>query len=242
MTVSLLLASASLALVGGFHCTAMCAGLIRPLTHSLAERLVFVVARICSYAVLGGVVGAGSEVFTHIASGPGVLRSVWWMLQLSVVLSAMWMVLSGRTMADILGNRFGLILLSNQPAASVGNATPSVSKPIHFYSGQRSSLIRSALAGAAWAALPCGLLYSAAMLAWVSGSMLSGAALMAVFAVVSSLFLNVSFFVGRIARSFGLNYSEQFGNRFAGAAVLLASAGLLLQHTGHADAAAWLCF
>jgi hypothetical protein len=236
MSVSLLLASASLALVGGFHCTAMCSALIGPFTHSLAERAVFVVARVCSYAALGALLGAGSEMFTYIASGPGVLRSVWWMLQLAVVLSAMWMVLSGRTLTDVLGNRFGSF-------AGIADAThSSVSQQIYFYSGRRSCLIRAALVGGAWAALPCGLLYSAAMLAWVSGSMFTGMLLMAVFAVVSSLFLNVSYLLGRVVGGFGLNYSESFGNRFAGAAVLLASAGLLLQHVRHADTAAWFCF
>lgn len=48
--------------------------------------------------------------------------------------------------------------------------------------------LRSFATGACWAAIPCGLLYSAALIAWMSGSAWRGALFMALFALSSSIF------------------------------------------------------
>ena len=63
---------------------------------------------------------------------------------------------------------------------------PEASHARLFWRGLLS--IRALSTGACWAAIPCGLLYSAALVAWMSGSAWRGAAFMALFALSSSVF------------------------------------------------------
>jgi sulfite exporter TauE/SafE len=88
-------------------------------------------------------------------------------------------------------------------------------------------------AGALWVALPCGLLYSALMLAALGNSMLEGAAVMALFASGSAVSLLLAPWLWRHLRSGAGLMSQRWGTRVAGAmlaVVALQALGLDLAH------------
>src|SRR5690606_25130691 len=72
-------------------------------------------------------------------------------------------------------------------SATSGGAPMEVRLParIGYKQPAWKTALRGFLTGMAWALLPCGLLYSAVMLAWMSGSVATGALAMAAFAAVS---------------------------------------------------------
>ena len=87
-----------------------------------------------------------------------------------------------------------------------------------------------------WALLPCGLLYSALMVASLSSQPLQGAAVMALFACGSSLSLLAGPWLWlRLGRQPGLN---GWGMRLAGLALALSSAWALWMGLFH-DTAPW---
>jgi sulfite exporter TauE/SafE len=89
--------------------------------------------------------------------------------------------------------------------------------------------------GVAWALLPCGLLYSALMVAALAGSVPGGAMVMAVFAIGSG----VSLWVGPwLLLRLGRNGRGAWSMRVAGLALVLVSAWGLYMGLVH-DQAPW---
>jgi sulfite exporter TauE/SafE len=89
--------------------------------------------------------------------------------------------------------------------------------------------------GALWAFMPCGLLYSALLVAALSGGALEGAATMALFALGSSASLMVGPWL--LLRLRG-NGSGEWGIRLAGLALLATSGWALWMGLAH-DTAPW---
>ena len=89
--------------------------------------------------------------------------------------------------------------------------------------------------GVAWALLPCGLLYSALMVAALAGSVAGGAAVMAVFAIGSG----VSLWAGPwLLLRLGSNGRGAWSMRIAGLALMAVSAWGLYMGLVH-DQAPW---
>jgi sulfite exporter TauE/SafE len=78
--------------------------------------------------------------------------------------------------------------------------------------------------GALWVAMPCGLLYSALMLAALGNGVLEGAAVMALFAAGSAVSLLLAPWLWQRLRSGAGLVSQRWGTRLAGA--LLAAVAL----------------
>jgi sulfite exporter TauE/SafE len=89
--------------------------------------------------------------------------------------------------------------------------------------------------GVAWSLLPCGLLYSALLVAALSANPAQGAGVMALFAVGSGLSLMAGPWLWLRLRGPG---SGQWAIRLAGAALLASSAWALWMGLVH-DAAPW---
>gem|GEM_PF-4869485 len=75
-------------------------------------------------------------------------------------------------------------------------------------------------AGCAWALMPCGLLYSAALLAALGGSAAHGALIMAAFASGSAAWLLAAPWLWRVARKHLNARRAQWGTRLAGLALV----------------------
>jgi len=87
--------------------------------------------------------------------------------------------------------------------------------------------------GTLWALMPCGLLYSALLVASLSGGPLAGAASMALFALGSGLSLALApALLARLAQ-WGNRFRQDWGTRAAGALLVLVAAWALWMDLSH---------
>lgn len=218
MSVSLTLVSTALlmGLAGAPHCAAMCgaacAGVTRagqrpadgtPVTFVRAVRPMgaFQAGRLTGYMAAGAVAAAAMQSLAWVSVQSAALRPVWTLFHMAVLA---W----GLT----------LLVLARQPAwaqqaglAAWGRVRPLV---------QRTGGVFGA--GALWAFMPCGLLYSALLVAALSGGPLEGALSMAVFALASGPGLVAGPLLWARLRDAGNHARQDWGTRIAGG--LLAAA------------------
>ena len=157
-------------LLGGTHCVGMCGGIVGVLSMGAGSRpalhLAYNAGRIISYALAGALAGAlgGASL---VLAGQLPVRIVLFVLA-NLMLVALGLYLIGVTRALAFTERFGQKLwrhvqpLSRRflPARSVAQAFPL---------------------GLLWGWLPCGLVYSALIMAMTSGSAVRGAGMMLAF-------------------------------------------------------------
>ena len=181
MFSSLLLTAGLMGVVGGPHCLAMCGaaclGVSRwPTRSALHNLLLFQLGRILGYASLGALAATSMTSLGWLSVQSAAFRPIWSMVHVAAVL-------------------FGLLLLwrGEQPVWLTQTAHQlwqRVASP-----AKREALQQRAygplLLGMAWALLPCGLLYSALMVALFSGSPGQGALVMMMFALGGGLMLTV---------------------------------------------------
>ena len=154
------------------------------------------------------------------------LRPLWTLMHLAAIGVGLWLIWHGRQPAWM--DRMGRV-----PAAMGVPASPS--------GWQRmSGPGRSAAAGLAWVALPCGLLQSALVVAALANSAAAGATVMAGFALTSSVGLLSSGWILRrmLARSGSAANDLSWMVRLAGL-VLVAASGWALGHGVLMRVAAW---
>lgn len=165
MTLSALV----MGLVGGPHCVAMCGAACAGIARAAAPRSrqalwTWQLGRLVGYSVLGALAG-------------GTVQGMGWLGQQTVVLRPVW------TMMHVAALLLGLLLVvqARQPAFLDGwaQAVWCRARPVMSRLGARAP----AVLGVGWALMPCGLLYSALLVASLSASALEGAAIMAAFAV-----------------------------------------------------------
>lgn len=164
MTVSALV----MGLVGGPHCVAMCgaacAGIARAAgAHSTRALWAWQFSRLLGYSLMGALAG-------------GTVQGLGWMGQNTAVLRPLW------TMVHVAAFLLGLALLwqARQPAFIDGwaQAIWRKARPVLAALGHKAPVVL----GVGWALMPCGLLYSALLVASLSASALDGAVIMASFA------------------------------------------------------------
>jgi uncharacterized protein len=165
MTVSALV----MGLVGGPHCVAMCgaacAGIARAAgAHSTRALWAWQFSRLLGYSLMGALAG-------------GTVQGLGWMGQNTAVLRPLW------TMVHVAAFLLGLALLwqARQPAFIDGwaQAIWRKARPVLAALGHKAPVVL----GVGWALMPCGLLYSALLVASLSASALDGAVIMASFAL-----------------------------------------------------------
>ncbi|MEN9904324.1 MAG: hypothetical protein RLZZ555_889 [Pseudomonadota bacterium] len=167
----MLMSALLMGLVGGPHCVAMCgaacAGIARaagPGPQGRAALWRFQLSRLLGYSLLGALAGGTVEGMAWLGTHTAVLRPVWIMLHVAALL-------------------LGLLLLwqGHQPGFvdGWGQSVWRRIRPALARLGPRAPLVL----GMGWALMPCGLLYSALLVASLSASALNGALLMAAFAL-----------------------------------------------------------
>ncbi len=188
-------------LAGGPHCAAMCgaacAGVTRAGTGSARRSLwTFQAGRLFGYAASGAVAATVVQAFAWMTTSTVALRPAWTLFHLLVLA---W----GLT----------LLALARQPAwaqqaglAAWGHVRPLVQRRGGVFG-----------AGALWTFMPCGLLYSALLVASLSGGPVQGAIAMALFAAGSSLGLLLGPVLLARIRTAGNRLREDWGTRMAGA-------------------------
>lgn len=206
MTVSALV----MGLVGGPHCVAMCgaacAGIARAAEpRSTRALLVFQASRLLGYSVFGAVAGGTVQGLAWMGQQTAVIRPLWTLMHVAALLLGLALLWQARQPAFIDGWAQGIWRRARPVMARLGPRAPVV-------------------LGAGWALMPCGLLYSALLVASLSASALSGALIMAAFAAGTMVSLFAApWLLLRLkdARSGG------WGIRLAGLALVLLSAWAL---------------
>ncbi|MFC4788066.1 MULTISPECIES: sulfite exporter TauE/SafE family protein [Giesbergeria] len=174
-------------LVGGPHCLAMCAApcgaVVGAGTNTPPEQPVhwqgappqhqrrvwaYHLGRLLGYAAVGALAAVAMQSLAWLTVQSAALRPAWTMLHVGVLAWGLMMVVLARQPAWV-----------EQTGRSLWQRVrPVVAKPGGVFA-----------TGFLWALMPCGLLYSALLVASLSGSAVSGAITMALFAVGSGLWL-----------------------------------------------------
>jgi uncharacterized protein len=202
---------------GGPHCVAMCGclfnGVSQPIlkspSHTLlsASQAALHAGRLTSYAFAGAVASLSIGIIRSAAQYSASLKPLWTMALLAAVMLGLSIAVYGRQPQ-------WMESASRRISISVNKAMPRVSS---------GNLKQRYVAGLAWALLPCGLLYSALLVAALSNDMLSGATAMLAFGIGSGLSLQLWSWLWQ--RSTSVNSSPRdwqasVGTRLAGVALI----------------------
>jgi len=216
MQTSMALTALFMGLVGGPHCVAMCGAACAGISRAAGERstqalLTFQLSRMVGYALFGAFAAGSVQGLALLGTNTGAIRPVWTMFHAAVLLLGLALLLRGRQPAWI--DNFGQTVWRK--------ARPALARM-----GPRAPMVL----GVAWALMPCGLLYSALLVASLSASVVNGAAIMAAFALGTMVSLTAAPWLLlklKDARSGG------WGIRLAGLALVLVSSAALWMGIAH---------
>ncbi len=175
MQTSMAVTALFMGLVGGPHCVAMCGaactGIARAAGSSGTRALLtFQVSRMLGYALFGAFAAGSVQGLAWLGTHTAVLRPVWTSFHVAALL-------------------LGLVLLwrARQPAwiDGLGQTLWRRARPVMARLGPRAPVVL----GVGWALMPCGLLYSALLVASLTANALEGAAVMALFCLGTSVSL-----------------------------------------------------
>lgn len=185
MSTTALLASAVLmGLAGSPHCAGMCgAGCAAVARRCTPQHLPrgwsgLLLGRLAGYALAGAAVASAAGALRWLGEGVAWLRPIWAALQVAAFVLGLWLLVRGRLPVSV-----------QAWAERLGRAAPAEASV-----GQRVRLpgeAQAAAIGLLWPAIPCGLLHAALLVAAVASGPLDGAAVMAGFALASSVGLIV---------------------------------------------------
>lgn len=221
MQTSLAVTALLMGLAGGPHCIAMCGAACAGLGQAAGERRneamwVFQLGRVLGYAALGGLAAASIQGLGWLTIQSAALRPVW-------------------TLFHVAAFMLGLVLLmrAQQPVwlENAARRLWSGARALAAGRGRGAPLV----VGTLWALLPCGLLYSALLVAAMTGSAIEGAAVMALFAAGTAVSMMAGPWLWLRLRGSGRG---DWGVRLAGLALAASSAWALWMGLVH-DTAPW---
>lgn len=229
MLASLLLTAFVMGLAGGPHCIAMCGAACSAMQSSpnphiqfTPLRLVhtipwsFYLGRLIGYGLLGALAASSLRGLAWLSSQSGVFQPLW-------------------TFSHTLIFAWGLLLLvtGQQPHWAVQGG-----RQVWGWIRQHTAHARLGylLTGMVWALLPCGLLYSAVLLASLQSHWLQGALVMVAFALGSATILAMAPLVWQGGQhSLPRWFSESAGMRLSGMILVLLSVFALWMDLMHHD-------
>ncbi len=211
MQGTLLVTGLLMGLAGGPHCVAMCgaacAGIGRTRSGVNTRSMwIFQAGRLLGYSALGGVVAASMQGLGWLSVHSAALRPVWTLFHVTAAMLGLMLLWRARQPVWLEEGARTVWLKVRSAAGGVGGGSASGAAPL--------------LLGVLWSLLPCGLLYSALLVAALTSSMLEGAAVMALFALGSSVSLMAGPWLWLRLRKQG---SGQWAIRLAGLALLATS-------------------
>jgi hypothetical protein len=221
MQNSLALTGLLMGLAGGPHCIAMCGAACAGIGRAAAPKgsramWTFQFGRVLGYSAVGALAAASMQGLGWLTVQSAALRPVWTLLHVAAIV-------------------LGLLLLwrAEQPVwlEQAGKAIWTRARSWVGRSGAGAPLVL----GTVWSLLPCGLLYSAVMVAAMSSQPLDGAVVMALFAAGTSVSLMAGPWLWLRLRGAG---SGQWGVRLAGLALVLSSSWAVWMGLVH-DTAPW---
>lgn len=221
MQTSLAVTALLMGLAGGPHCIAMCGAACAGIGQAAGPRKnvamwSFQAGRVLGYSALGSVAAASMQGLGWLTVQSAALRPVWTLFHVATLV-------------------LGLLLLwqAQQPVwlEQAGRKIWSGARSLAQGRGRGAPLV----IGALWTFLPCGLLYSALLVAALTGSALEGAAVMALFALGTSVSMMAGPWLWLRLKGKG---AGDWGIRLAGLALAASSSWALWMAFAH-DAAPW---
>lgn len=225
MQSSLALTALLMGLVGGPHCIAMCGAACAGISqaagpHKNSALWIFQVGRVIGYGALGALAAASLQGLGWLTVQSAALRPVWSLFHVAALVLGLMLLVQARQPVWLESTARKVWARARSFAANRGRGAPLV-------------------LGVLWALLPCGLLYSALLVAALAGNPAGGAMVMGLFAVGTSvtmvigpwLFLRLNGSPGRLG-------SGQWGVRLAGAALAASSGWALWMALAH-NTAPW---
>jgi len=232
MQTSLVLTALLMGLAGGPHCVAMCGATCTAMGRSTAGHTAssasgsntrvlwtFQLGRLAGYSAMGGLAAASMQGLGWLSIQSAALRPVWTLLHVAAALLGLMLLWQARqpVWLDIGARKvWGRIHTVTQGSGKASAAAPLV-------------------LGVAWSLLPCGLLYSALLVAALSPGPVEGAGVMALFALGSGVSLMAGPWLWLRLRGPG---SGAWAIRLAGGALLASSVWALWIGLVH-DTAPW---
>ena len=221
MQMSLAITALLMGLAGGPHCIAMCGAACAGIgqsagAHRQSAMWTFQLGRLLGYSMLGALAAASMEGLGWLTVQSAALRPVWTLFHVATLVLGL------------------LLLLRAQQPMWLEAAGKKIWLRVRTFSLQRG---RGAplVIGAFWAFLPCGLLYSALLVATLTGNALQGAGVMALFAAGTSVSMMAGSWLWLRMQGGG---TGQWGVRLAGFALAASSFWALWMGFAH-DAAPW---
>ena len=155
-------------LAGGPHCLAMCGAACVGVTQASPRAMWgFQIGRLLGYSSMGALAAASMQGLGWLTVQSAVFRPVWSFFHVLLMLLGLW------------------LLWRAEPPLWLGAWTHGIwrrIKPLGQRQAARASVAAPLFLGWVWALLPCGLLYSALMLAALSEGVWQGAHVMVAFA------------------------------------------------------------
>ncbi len=208
-------------LVGGPHCVAMCGAACAGVGHAAGARSTralwtFQAGRVVGYSLLGALAAASMQGVGWLSVQSAAIRPVWTLFHVAALVLGL------------------VLLLSARQPVWLERAGKSIWLHARGWVG-RGGASAPLLLGAVWALLPCGLLYSAVLVAAMSARPLDGALVMALFAAGTSVSMMAGPWLWLRLRGVG---NGQWGVRLAGLALALSSGWAVWMGLFH-DTAPW---
>jgi uncharacterized protein len=151
-------------------CGAACSGITQSKEKKARSMWIFQAGRLAGYSAMGGMVAMSMQSLGWLTVHAAAFRPLWSLVHVAAAL-------------------LGLMLLwrARQPVW-LENAARTVWSHMRSASG-KIQISAPLVLGMMWSLLPCGLLYSALLVAALTGSLVDGAAVMALFALGSGVSL-----------------------------------------------------
>ena len=207
MQSSLAITTLLMGLAGGPHCVAMCGAACAGLAQAAGPRqwqtlTAFQAGRLLGYSLLGALAASSVQALGWLTTQSAAIRPLWTLLHLAAMALGV------------------LLLLQARQPLWLDQAARRLWSRVRAFN-DRHGRAAPWLVGMLWALMPCGLLYSALMVAALTSSPLDGAMTMALFALGSSVSLWAGPWLWLRLQTLG---DGAWGMRLAGLALLSVSA------------------
>jgi sulfite exporter TauE/SafE len=219
MQTSLAVTALVMGLVGGPHCVAMCGAACAGIgqvsgTRQNAALLSFQAGRWLGYSLMGGLAAFSVQALGWLTVESAALRPVWSMLHAAAAVLGLLLIWQAKQPVWLDQSAQNLWAKIRQLNSNLGKVAPVG-------------------VGVLWAFMPCGLLYSALMVAALTGNVLEGAFTMACFALGSGVSLGFAPWMLLKLKSLG---DGAWGIRLAGLALVTTSSWALWLGLAHHQA------
>jgi len=219
MSISLAVTAFLMGLAGGPHCVAMCgvacAGIGQAAGVGASRSMLgFQIGRLVGYSLIGGLAAASVSALGWLTVQSAAIRPLWSLLHVAAL---------------VLG---GLLLLQGRQPLWLDAVAQRIWHQVRVWGGRYGQATPMVM-GTLWALMPCGLLYSALMLAALTANVFDGAMSMALFALGSSVSLWSGPWLFLQLKNLG---DGSLGIRIAGLSLVVISVGSLWMGLVHNQA------